>query len=169
MTLMSVDHTWYEKPAGIRVRPSAGGVVARMENGRILIALAREKGLAGYVLPKGGREPGEDVDSAARREIAEEVGLTRVRRLADLAVLERLESERRFWSVIDYGLYLTDQVSGPIGDPENHPGMAWCDLDRLPDLFWPDERELLEAKREFIRQVVMNAHAADTGRNHESS
>jgi len=161
VVLAAVDHTWYEKPAGIRVRPSAGGVVARVENGRILVALAREKGLVGYVLPKGGREPGEDVDTAARREIAEEVGLTRVRRLADLAVLERLESERRFWSVIDYGLYVTDQVSGEIGDPEHHPAMAWIDLEDLSGMFWPDERKLLETYGPFIRNTVMAAAAMD--------
>jgi len=133
--------------------------VVRVENGQVKVALAREKGLSGYVLPKGGREPGEDVDTAARREIAEEVGLTRLHRLANLAVLERLESERRFWSVIDYGLYLTDQIAGQIGDPEHHPAMAWFNLDDLSEMFWPDERELLETHRELIRRKALAAAA----------
>jgi ADP-ribose pyrophosphatase YjhB (NUDIX family) len=147
---MKIDHTWYCKPCGIRERLTAGGVVVRRAPEGLLVALAREVNIDGWVLPKGGVEPGEAIDAAARREIEEEVGLSMLTKHGDLAVLERLESERRFWSIIHYALYETDQVQGEIKDLEHHPGMDWFPLDALPDMFWPDERALIEQHRAAI-------------------
>ena len=132
---MKIDHTWYRKPCGIRERLTAGGVVVRPAPAGLMVALVREVGIDGWVLPKGGVEPGEDIDAAAVREIEEEAGLGALAKRGDLAVLERLESARRFWSIIHYGLYETDQVQGVIKDFEHHPGMDWFPLDALPDMF----------------------------------
>ena len=109
---MKINHTWYCKPCGIRERLTAGGVVVRRTPAGLMIALAREVNIDGWVLPKGGVEPEEDIDAAARREIEEEVGLSKLTRRGDLAVLERLESERKFWSIIHYALYETGQTPG---------------------------------------------------------
>lgn len=133
--------------------------MAGKEHGRGRIALVRGKGLAGCVLPKGDRPPGEDVDTTARREIAREVRLLRLRRLANLTVLERLGSGWRFWSVIDYGLYTADQISGRTGDPEHHSAMAWFNLDDLAEMFQPDKRKLVETFWDFIRRRVLTAAA----------
>ncbi len=151
---MKIDHTWYAKPEGIRVRPTAGGVVVRRAPGGLLVALVREVELDGHVLPKGGIDPGETADQAALREIEEESGLSQLEKIADLAVLERLESARRFWSVIHYGLYLTTQVRGEIKDTAHHPGMDWFPLDRLPPMFWPDERQLIESSRGLMERLL---------------
>ena len=151
---MKIDHTWYCKPCGIRERLTAGGVVVRRAPEGLLVALAREIELDGWVLPKGGVDPGEDLDAGARREIEEEAGLSALTLVRDLAVLERLESERKFWSIIHYFLYETEQVRGEIKDAEHHPGMDWFPLDALPDMFWPDERELIERFRETIRSAL---------------
>lgn len=151
---MRIDRSWYVKPAGIRERLTAGGVVLRRAPEGLLVALVREAGLEGHVLPKGGVEPGESLDDAALREIEEESGLSQLVKRADLRVLERLESERRFWSIIHYGLYETAQVRGEIRDPEHHPGMDWFPLFELPEMFWPDERELLVSERRRIAEIM---------------
>ncbi|MFQ5629006.1 MAG: hypothetical protein ACE5I1_09620 [bacterium] len=40
-----VDESWYQKPEGVPMHESAGGIVARVENGRIYIALIHEIGM----------------------------------------------------------------------------------------------------------------------------
>lgn len=72
----------------IRREISAGGVVARQERGRWLVAILKtehKRGLV-WVLPKGHVEPhaGETISDAARREVQEEAGIT------DLSVKEQL-------------------------------------------------------------------------------
>jgi len=64
------------EPAGnlVEVR-SAGGVVLRRRQGGLEAALMLSHHGA-WVLPKGRIEPGEEPEQAARREVAEEVGLT---------------------------------------------------------------------------------------------
>ena len=51
-----IDESWYERPPGVPDRTSAGGVVARIEDGQIYVALVGEVGLTDRVLPKGGVE-----------------------------------------------------------------------------------------------------------------
>ena len=71
-----IDESWYTRPPGVSDRTSAGGVVARIEDGQIYVALVGELGLTERVLPKGGVEPGESLEETARREIEEEAGLS---------------------------------------------------------------------------------------------
>ena len=71
-----IDESWYERPPDVPDRTSAGGVVARIEDGQIYVALVGEVGLSERVLPKGGVESGESLEGAARREIEEEAGLS---------------------------------------------------------------------------------------------
>src|SRR5690348_18456876 len=73
-----VDDSWYVRPSNVLDRTSAGGVVVRLQDGEPLVALTHEKGYKGPVLPKGGVEAGEDLLQAARREVAEEAGLTQL-------------------------------------------------------------------------------------------
>ena len=49
-----IDESWYKRPPGVSDRTSAGGIVARIEDGRIYVALVGELGLTERVLPKGG-------------------------------------------------------------------------------------------------------------------
>ena len=58
----------------MRDRVAAGGVVVRHEAGRTLVALTREADpqQPDFVIPKGGVDQGEDVLTAARREIMED-------------------------------------------------------------------------------------------------
>ncbi len=155
-----IDASWYQKPSGpVKTRTSAGGVIARREGDRWLIALAREGDYEDFVLPKGGVEEGEAIDAAARREIAEEAGITDLRLVAKLAALERLNFNKTRWMTIHVFLFLTNQLEGRPSHVERHPQPPqWFDIDQLPrDMFWPDQRELLVSRRDEIVQLLDEA------------
>ena len=64
----------------VRRAESYGGVVFRPGSGELEVALIRTKNLREkdvWALPKGGREEGEDEESAALREVREETGWKR--------------------------------------------------------------------------------------------
>ncbi len=148
------DESWYQQvPEHHRHRIGAGGVVVRPAGTVLLVALIKEVdiGDAHYVLPKGGVEAGEDIEQAARREILEETGLSDLTHLGPLGALARRNFKKTYWQTSHYGLYLTRQIEGGPTDPDNY-GLAWFSIEELPPMFWPDERELIVGRREWIRQ-----------------
>ncbi len=155
-----VDDSWYTRGEDLDERHSAGGVVVRIDKGNIMLALIREISsdeiLEGYVLPKGGIEDGEDIETGARREIEEEAGLTEIEHLTELKTLERYSDKKIYWSINHYGLYYTEQLEGEILDKEHHFDFGWFRLDELPDMFWPDEKRMLQRERKAITDRVIN-------------
>ena len=149
---------YYRKPPGVKHRTGAGGVVARVEGGRILIALIRDKGDHEYVLPKGGVEYGETLEQAAAREIAEEAGFRDLQLLGELGVGERLGGKKAVWQRTHYFLFLTGEVKGKPTDRRQWE-VHWHDLDRLPDLYWPEQARLVHTNREKIIDAVRRAGA----------
>lgn len=147
---MRIDHTWYQRPPQVPEHDSAGGVVVRIEDNCIYFACSGEPGLSGYVLPKGRVDPGETLEQAARREIAEEAGLTRLTLLDFLGTRERLDYDRRAWKRIHYFLFLTDQSNGRPTDPLHEGEVKWFPLDELPEMLWPEQRQLMEENRECM-------------------
>ncbi len=152
--MTKIDSSWYERPPGVGERTGAGGVVIRRDAGRLLVGLVQEDGFPEYILPKGRLEPGEEIEDAARREIAEEAGLTGLRLLAKLGVRERLDFRRRRWVITHYFLYSSDQPETAPTDTEHQYRLHWCPLDDLPAMFWPEQRELLESSRESIARLA---------------
>lgn len=140
----SVDQSWYIRPEGGRERHTAGGVVLREDaQGRILVALTREHEVPHYVLPKGGVEITDaDLEAAARREVLEEVGLSELETVCYLGERGRLCLHRRNWQVQHYYLFTTTQESGTPTDP-NPLGLFWFPVLELPQLFWPEQQELI--------------------------
>ena len=155
MDAVKIDESWYVKPAAIRERAAAGGVVVRREDGRLLVAFAREADFAGFVMPKGGVDEGENEEQAARREIAEEIGITDLKLLGDLGVRERLNFQKKRWVSTRYYLYLTEQVKGkPLDTVKHYTGATWFPIDALPEMLWPEQRELIESNRGRIIDAV---------------
>lgn len=152
--MTAIDQSWYQRPPNTPDRTSAGGIVARLEGDQVLIALAREEDWPLYVLPKGGVEAGESIEVTARREIAEEVGLTDLRLLSKLGVRQRLSHDKTRWITVHYFLFATRQVDGAPTDSEHHCGLWWFPIDALPDLLWPEQLELIQTNASLIGQQI---------------
>ena len=151
---------YYVKPPKAKTRTGAGGVVARRDpaTGQVLIALIRSPGDSSFVLPKGGVDGDETIEQAARREIEEEAGFTQLTSLGELGVGERLNGRRTTWQTTHYLLFLTDQVKAAPAEHEHRDWeVAWFGLDRLPAMFWREQKELIEDNRRKIADLVSRA------------
>lgn len=145
-----IDDTWYQRPPSVPDRTSAGGVVTRWNGSEALVALAREAHWPQFILPKGGVERGETLEQAARREIAEEAGLTDLHLVAFLGARARLDFSKRRWITAHYFLFTTHQVEGRPTDQHHHYGLWWHPLRELPEMLWPEQAELLRTHVEEI-------------------
>ena len=141
-----IDASWYKRPDGIAEHVAAGGVVVRLDDGHIFVALVREG---------EDEEAGESLEAAARREIREEAGVRDVTSLGELGVRERLNYRRTSWKRTHYFLFLVTRVSDP--PPGGHAGVAWAPIDALPAMFWAEQREFLETHRVHIMELVTKA------------
>jgi len=158
LTNSIIDGSWYTRPDGVEESVAAGGVVARVSDSDILIALAKEKSYDTAVLPKGHVQEGEEIEPAARREIAEEVGVEDLKLLAKLDVKERLDFSKTEWKLTHYYLYSTDQVDVKPLEADVHTEMAWVPIEPVPDLFWPEQVELIrENLKEIKSHLLPNA------------
>ncbi len=152
---MSIDESWYRKPPGVGEHLAAGGVVVKMIDGDLAVALVHEGELAGYGLPKGHVELNESPEAAARREIREETGLEYLIALGELGVRERLNYTKTSWKRTHYFAFLIAP-----GHEASIARAAWFPLGALPSMFWPEQRELLVSNRDEIRRRV-HLHRGD--------
>lgn len=151
-----IDETWYQRPPGVPAHVAAGGIVARVDHQRVYIALVGQRGRAKYVLPKGHVEPGESVEQAARREIAEEAGVSQLTLVAPLGIKERLDFSKRNLKQTHYFLFTTEQVDGVPTDGQDYT-VKWFALDELPELFWPEQAQLLRDHRQRLAELAAPA------------
>jgi ADP-ribose pyrophosphatase YjhB (NUDIX family) len=150
---MRIDDSWYTRPVGVAEHTSCGGVIARKDGPGVLIALISEPGLSAYVLPKGHLELGENLEQAARREIAEEAGIFELEMVGKLGTTERLDFHKRAWKVTHYYLFTTLQSVCRPTDPKHQYSVGWFPPDALPPMFWPEQRDLIEKNAQRIAQA----------------
>jgi 8-oxo-dGTP pyrophosphatase MutT (NUDIX family) len=154
MIRKSSDKSWQTRPPGVPDRTSAGGIVLRQEEKKILVALIREGTINDYVLPKGKVEKGETIEQAAAREIEEEAGIRELEKLAELGSLSRLNYKKNQWVTTHYFLYITTQVKTKATDKSHDYETHWFDLDQLPPMYWAEQRELIEKNRDKIKKLL---------------
>jgi 8-oxo-dGTP pyrophosphatase MutT (NUDIX family) len=151
---MKIDNSWFVKPTGFKDRVASGGVVTRKTGNKIEVLLTTDLKRNSWVLPKGGVEKGETLLQAAIREILEETGATGLKKLTKLGVKERQTFEKNYWAIIHYYLFLTDKEPGKPTDVENDYYVEWFPIDNLPDIFWPEQKELIIENREKIVKLL---------------
>lgn len=147
-----IDQSWYQRPEGIPTNESAGGVVFRRTNDQIYIALVLEgQRHKAYILPKGRLDPGETIEAAARREIAEEAGFTELQLCCKLGVRERLSLRKKNWKTVHYFLFETSQREGKPTDTTHDYHVDWFAWDNLPTVFWPEQQEILTLALDWLK------------------
>jgi len=152
--IMKIDETWYVKPEQIACSTSAGGIIVRLEKGQALIALVEEQPFGSLILPKGKVEPGETLEKAALREIQEEAGLSDLQLITYLGDRQRLSFNKKVWITVHYFLFITRQEKGDPTDREHIYTCNWFPLEALPEMLWPEQRQLLESCRERIAGLL---------------
>jgi putative (di)nucleoside polyphosphate hydrolase len=149
-------------------RPNVG-IALFNRHGQVLIA--RRTGDDGpetiapgfaWQMPQGGVEPGEAIEAAARRELAEETGIARASLLAILAEplaydwppyhgpphrLARWIGQRQTWTAFRFdGCDAEIDVSRAApGEQPEFDAWRWEQLERLPALVVPYKRAVYEA------------------------
>ncbi len=152
--MIQIDDSWYKRPEGVPEGQTAGGVVVRKGADGLWIALAQEKIYHSYVLPKGHVETGESIVAAARREIAEEVGVSDLVLVEKLGVKTRLDCQKTEWKITHYFLYTTQQTDTHPTHVEQHETMHWLPIEPIPPFFWPEQRGLLIQHVDRIKWAV---------------
>jgi 8-oxo-dGTP pyrophosphatase MutT (NUDIX family) len=131
----------------VRKEVSAGGVVYRVQDGRIQVALAARrtrKGELVWGLPKGQLEEGESAGEAAVREVLEETGLE--------AEIEASLGDTRYFYVWDrvrirkfVHMFLLRATGGDVADHDDEmEDVRWFPLEEAASVAaYRGERELL--------------------------
>ena len=157
MSNHKIDESWFIKPAGVREKITAGGVVARVEGEQVKIALIEKalrhgKGIR-FSLPKGHVKDGETLKETAIREISEETGITDLQFVQFLRTTERLNARKKAWKVNHFYLFTTEQIDcTPLEDDKV---VRWFPVDNLPQMFWSDQNQLLQEHRQEIVEKVL--------------
>lgn len=116
-------------------RYSAGGVIVGPD-GRVVVVNQDDRT---WSLPKGGLDPGEDDLAAARREIYEETGLTKLRLVKKLGSYERFAMDLAGEDLLDRPRYITmflfttEQTQLAPVDPAN-PEAYWVPPEKVASL-----------------------------------
>ncbi|HYE60256.1 MAG TPA: NUDIX domain-containing protein [Candidatus Kapabacteria bacterium] len=142
----------------------AGGVVLRKEGNHWYVALEQQlsyEDTGCWFIPKGHVEKGEDLETAARREITEEVGVSSLQRVEYIGKKERLSIRGNEWKEIYYFLFTTEQTElHPEITKEKHAA-KWFDLyDPNLQLFFPEQNEVLEVVRGKMKHSLPSGNKA---------
>jgi 8-oxo-dGTP pyrophosphatase MutT (NUDIX family) len=126
---------------------SYGGVVVRgdVNDGTAELVTIVPRGKQALALPKGGRDPGEDPEQTAVREVREETGLDATVRaqLGDVTYWYRRSGQRVRKTV---RFYLCDFVGGSTDDHDHEvTDVRWIPLlEAERALTYPGEREMVQ-------------------------
>jgi putative (di)nucleoside polyphosphate hydrolase len=147
------------------------GIMLLNHDGRVLVGQRIDMPSDHWQMPQGGIDPGEDVRTAAMRELKEEIGTNRAEVIAEsedwLSYDVPAEIRRRLWGGRYLGQmqkWLVMRFTGQDSDIDldtHHPefrAWKWVDIDSLPDLIVPFKRDLYIQLVARYRNLARKAH-----------
>lgn len=144
----------------MKIEISAGGAVIKKIDNQTHVLLLKDKKNQ-WTLPKGLIEEGEPMEETAKREIKEEVGLTKIKLLTKLKPIQyfyKFESEL-IKKTVHY--FLFEELEEETLQPQKEEGInevKWAPIDEAMNIvgYQKTNRKVLEEAREFlIRQRRM--------------
>ncbi len=145
-----------ETPSAFHHRSAGGIVVSRLEADASVAMLHRADGE--WTLPKGHLERDESPRDAALREIAEEVGLDRVKIVENLGTIEYTFEEpgspKPHHKEVVFYLALSSSGEVPLSKEDNakFDEVRWMSFDEAMSLCsYADFREVLDKARRALR------------------
>jgi 8-oxo-dGTP pyrophosphatase MutT (NUDIX family) len=137
---------------------SAGGVLVRTIQGRVMVAAIRPQGKpeGTWALPKGNLDPGESPAETAVREVLEETGIHSrlVEKLGDVRYTYTRRGGLRVFKVVSF--FLLRAGRGRIGEIDSAMRVEvaearWLPLDEAPRLLsYGGEREMAAKARDRL-------------------
>lgn len=149
-----------ELNAAGEVRAAGGVVWRRSEVGTLEVLLVHRPKYDDWSLPKGKAEPGEDDETCALREVAEETGLQcrLERELTDVHYHDRHDRPKvaRYWMMTPAG--------GRFHPHDEIDAVAWVGLDDAQDrLTYDRDVEVLDVIEQLLASPVLLVRHADAG------
>lgn len=139
----------------VKTATSAGGVIVKKDKGNYFIFLLQDTQFPGWYLAKGHVEPGETIEQAALREIAEEAGLHHIKIHHLLGTYERFVEKANEQKTIHYFLMTPTQNETPTTTPDNlNVELKWFSLDNLPTMYLPEQQDVIVKNIENIKTSV---------------
>jgi 8-oxo-dGTP diphosphatase len=135
---------------------SSGGVVYKIDNGKINILLIATKGQNVWSLPKGTIEKGEDPKETALREIKEETGVEGkiIDELGDVSYWFMMNGEKYFKTV---KYFLVEYTKGEIKTDWEVDTAKWLNpQEALKKLTYKADREILKKALDKIHGQNLN-------------
>lgn len=133
---------------------SAGGVVFRVLDGRVQIALVGRSVQGTWGLPKGTPDGAESVEQTAIREVSEETGLE-PRVVQPIGTIQYYFVARgtRFHKMVHF--FLMEAVGGDVSLHDHEYDLVrWFDLEEaLSRLSYPNEAEMVRQARVLLDGV----------------
>lgn len=140
------------------IKNSAGGIVVNLQTGKVAITNQNNDS---WSLPKGHVEESEDQLTAAKREIQEETGLTRLKLIKKLGEYDRAKiakggngEDATEIKHICFFLFTTEEERLDPED-ETHPQAIWVPAGEVTSyLTHPKDREFFDSVRHEIDLLV---------------
>lgn len=133
----------------------AGGVIVKNEYESCLVLLLRDMRYPEWYLPKGHVEDGETLEEAALREVTEEAGLYHLKIHNLLGSYERFVEKANEMKTIHYFLMSPTSDEKPIAPDNEHVELKWFSLDALPQMFLPEQQDVIEKNVAKIKQILV--------------
>jgi 8-oxo-dGTP pyrophosphatase MutT (NUDIX family) len=127
-------------PGAIQVR-AAGGIVTRAGTDGAEVLVVHRPAYDDWSLPKGKLEPGEDDETAARREVLEETGVDAV--VVGRAGSVRYTDRRGRSKHVEYFTMAAHTSSARVPDDEVDVVAWWPVATAATELTYPHDRELV--------------------------